>query len=146
MRYLKPQSPLEFQENYIYPLTTFDQIILPDGNRWNGGIQSVEHVTTLVPVTNWEEEEDGSYTQMVYINDFDSNTVCPAIDVDMSKLTKETYADAVEAWACVDKVQTIEDGVLLTCFSTKPKVDFDIYLNINRIGIVNLPNASGVSF
>ena len=34
--YLKPQSPILYKNDYIYPLTTFDQIIMPDGGRWNG--------------------------------------------------------------------------------------------------------------
>lgn len=35
--YLKPQSPLHSKENdaYFYPLTTSDQVILPDGSRLN---------------------------------------------------------------------------------------------------------------
>lgn len=35
--YLKPQSPLYSKENdaYFYPLTTSDQVIMPDGSRLN---------------------------------------------------------------------------------------------------------------
>lgn len=36
MAYYKPQSPIKNGENYIYPLTTYDQVIMPDGTRWNG--------------------------------------------------------------------------------------------------------------
>ena len=36
-KYLKPQTPLYSKENkaYFYPLTTSDQVILPDGSRLN---------------------------------------------------------------------------------------------------------------
>ena len=34
--FFKPQSPLELDGNYIYPLTYHDQVILPSGNRWDG--------------------------------------------------------------------------------------------------------------
>ena len=34
--YLKPQSPILYKNDYIYPLTTYDQIILADGSRWDG--------------------------------------------------------------------------------------------------------------
>ena len=34
--YLKPQSPLEIEGKYIYPLTYYDQIVMPDGKRWDG--------------------------------------------------------------------------------------------------------------
>ena len=33
MAYLKPQSPIQSREDFIYPLTTADQIILSDGSR-----------------------------------------------------------------------------------------------------------------
>lgn len=33
---VKPQSPLMLGENGILPLTSYDQIIMPDGTRWNG--------------------------------------------------------------------------------------------------------------
>lgn len=35
MAYYKPQSPIKKGEDYIYPLTTVDQIILDDGTRLN---------------------------------------------------------------------------------------------------------------
>lgn len=36
MAYLKPQSPIKYNEDHIYPLTTVDQIIMDDGNRLSG--------------------------------------------------------------------------------------------------------------
>lgn len=36
MAYLKPQSPIKRGQDYLYPLTTYDQIIMNDGSRWNG--------------------------------------------------------------------------------------------------------------
>lgn len=36
MAYLKPQSPIKYKEDHIYPLTTIDQIIMDDGNRLSG--------------------------------------------------------------------------------------------------------------
>ena len=33
--YLKPQSPLQKGEDYVYPLTTADQVIMNDGTRLN---------------------------------------------------------------------------------------------------------------
>lgn len=42
MAIYKPQSPIEKGEHYIYPLTTHDQVILPDGSRWSGSNLDVE--------------------------------------------------------------------------------------------------------
>lgn len=38
MAYIKPQSPLRQGTDYVYPVTTYDQIITPTGERWNGTI------------------------------------------------------------------------------------------------------------
>ena len=35
MAYLKPQTPIQFENNYIYPLTTADQVITTTGERLN---------------------------------------------------------------------------------------------------------------
>ena len=48
MRYEKPQSPLKLGENHIYPLTTYDQIILDDGSRWDG-LGGTTHVGDEAP-------------------------------------------------------------------------------------------------
>ena len=36
MEYLKPQKPIKFKEDYIYPLTTADQVIVEEGQRLSG--------------------------------------------------------------------------------------------------------------
>ena len=54
MAYLKPQSPLKMGDNHIYPLTTYDQIMLEDGSRWDGGltIDKTDADTGTIPYTN----------------------------------------------------------------------------------------------
>ena len=39
MAYLKPQSPIKNGNDYIYPLTTIDQVIMSDGSRLGGNGQ-----------------------------------------------------------------------------------------------------------
>lgn len=36
MIYVKPQSPIRKGDTGIYPLTTYDQLIMKDGSRFNG--------------------------------------------------------------------------------------------------------------
>ena len=36
MAYLKPQSPIKYKEDHIYPLTTIDQVVMEDGQRLSG--------------------------------------------------------------------------------------------------------------
>ena len=69
MRYEKPQSPLKLGENHIYPLTTYDQIILEDGSRWDGlggttyvGDEAPENDKMLLWVDT--DEEQGAAMRM----------------------------------------------------------------------------------
>lgn len=51
MAYIKPQSPLKLGEDHIYPLTTYDQILMSDGSRWDG--KTAEASSTLpTPTVN----------------------------------------------------------------------------------------------
>lgn len=53
--FYKPQSPIMYLGDYIYPLTYYDQIILPDGTRWNGilanSVLSVNGKTGAITLT-----------------------------------------------------------------------------------------------
>lgn len=57
----KAKMPIKQDSNYYYPITTFDQIILPDGSRWDGGTQSdwnvndAEDPAYVKNRTHWEE-------------------------------------------------------------------------------------------
>lgn len=46
----KATNPFKQDSNYYYPITTYDQIIMPDGNRWEGVI-SDNLITTVGPIT-----------------------------------------------------------------------------------------------
>lgn len=47
-KYLKPQSPLQHQTgDYIYPITTADQIITDYGNRLNADMITVDMTDAL---------------------------------------------------------------------------------------------------
>lgn len=54
----KPQSPIRNGDEGIYPLTTFDQIIMADGSRWNGVVLSDDIVDpNNIPVVDFEGTE-----------------------------------------------------------------------------------------
>ena len=44
MVYLKPRSPIKNGKDNIYPLTTYNQVIMPDGSRWNGSSAGQERL------------------------------------------------------------------------------------------------------
>lgn len=46
MAYLKPQSPIKLKDtDYIYPLTTADQVILDDGTRLDTNLDSIVYIS-----------------------------------------------------------------------------------------------------
>ena len=55
MAYLKPQSPIKNGENHIYPLTTYDQVIMPDGSRWNGEASGLDESVIANNLTTVDE-------------------------------------------------------------------------------------------
>lgn len=52
MAYLKPQSPLKNNDDYIYPLTTVDQIIMEDGSRLSNNINSLNIISKTTVADN----------------------------------------------------------------------------------------------
>ena len=144
--FLKPQSPLEYQNNYIYPLTTYDQIILPNNERWDGSLSQTKRINISVPANGWQNAEDGSATQVILIDNFTMNTICTVADLDASTLTKENYNEMNRAWACVDKIETVNGGILLTCFKSIPEIDFNLIIDIPTVIMTSLPNVNGVTF
>lgn len=161
MNYIvKPQSPLMLGENGILPLTSYDQIIMPDGGRWNGkAIPDTEEnpeespstyltfnrISFAVPSANWVQADTGRYTQIIALNDITSHSKCYHIDVDMSTVTEETIEDIKGAWALVDNAETVDGGIMLTCFTEAPAVDFAVIADIQEI-VTDIPNANGVNF
>ena len=46
----KATNPFKQDSNYYYPITTYDQIIMPDGSRWEG-VTSDNLITTVGPIS-----------------------------------------------------------------------------------------------
>lgn len=171
MNYIvKPQSPLMLGENGILPLTSYDQIIMPDGGRWDGnsvitydqiimpdgtywgqnnepltsvngkygnavltaedvGASVIRFYTLSVPASNWVAQEDGSYTQQVAIDGLTSSNYANA-DIDMSNATVDTASYLRDAWSMIGRAQTVNDGIILTCFEDVPTIDMTVKLEV----------------
>lgn len=69
MKNYKPQSPLVVNGNGVFPLTTYDQIILENGSRWDG-LGGTTHVGDEAPENDkmllWvdTDEEQGAVMRM----------------------------------------------------------------------------------
>lgn len=66
MAYLKPQSPMKNGDNYIYPLTTIDQVIKADGSRLGGDGQlniQANDIANIIPVVT--ADDNGKFMTVV---------------------------------------------------------------------------------
>ena len=52
--FLKPQQPIRDGDDYILPITSYDQIIMPDGeSRWDGSVGGkVKTINGIAPDSN----------------------------------------------------------------------------------------------
>ena len=147
----KAQSPLESNNTLFYPLTTYDQIIMSDGTRWNGVVNAPSRISVAVLSNGWVQSETGRYTKTVLVEGIDENTACSTIDLDMSNITEDNITDIKQAWSLVDNVETVNGGFLFTAFTEAPAIDFDVIVDAYGVFNMNtdgnsLPDAEGVSF
>ena len=70
MAYLKPQSPIKDKDgDYIYPLTTVDQVVMPDGRRLNAVLSDMDNddndavVDYIVPTPT--TDDNGKFLKVV---------------------------------------------------------------------------------
>lgn len=157
MAYYKPQSPLEMNGNHIYPITTHDQIIMADGNRWdgkslsNGGSVSgaieatafIENGVSLetkytqvstyhatLPAYGWSDSVP--YTQTVSVQGILA-TDNPFVDVDVSSaLDSDSGLAITEAWSFIGRITANEGTITAYCYLEKPAVNLDLILTVMR--------------
>ena len=135
MAYIKPQSPLKLGEDHIYPLTTYDQILMPDGSRWEGILDVgnnlfINRFTMTLPADNWIlENEEGPYTQQISLSGILSKDV-PIIDINMAgKNTKDAIAELKNNWALVDNYEIVSnDTIKFSCWEESPTIDLPLKL------------------
>ena len=127
MAYLKPQSPLRHNEsgNYIYPLTTIDQVIMDDNN------DTVIIENYEIPYTLLESEwvkKNNKYLQIIDINGLTDSYNTSA---------KLIYTDDYETNLKIKKYSKRisyakqEDGrIIFYCLEKKPIVDIPIEVEV----------------
>ena len=91
MANLKPQIPLMSEGDYIYPLTTIDQVLMEDGTKANQTLATKEYVNNMIPFS-LGIDENGNYG---YIKE-GADTVTPfnryEFSLAHSEVTKEDAA------------------------------------------------------
>lgn len=63
MAYLKPQAPLKDKDgDFLYPLTTIDQVIVEDGSRLNNVVSDILNTINILTTTT---DDNGKILRVV---------------------------------------------------------------------------------
>lgn len=102
---------------------------LVKGEPGKDGVQVYQYAL-LFPASDWMQQEDGRFTQLVAADTLETDY--GQTDLDMSSVTKDTYADVSAAWSLVARAQTQNGGLLLTCYGDVPEIDLPVRLEVLR--------------
>ena len=126
--YLKPKSPLQNRnEDYFYPLTTSDQIIIDDNRLSDYSILSDGIVNIILYADKWVKV-NGQYKQSMAIKNLSENYNVSA---------KLAYTDIYETDLLISKnaayiKYAIQDDnrISFYCFKNKPENDIPVELEV----------------
>lgn len=120
LNYLKPQTPIEFNNNYIYPLTTVDQVIIGNGERLNSLFKKTIKENVTLNAANWSNTKP--YTQTITltysVDDYDIDTSVAYGDGDNTAL----HAAA----GCLSYIKKNYKKITFYCLKNKPNIDIPI--------------------
>ena len=128
MSYSKPKSPLQNKnEDYFYPLTTSDQIIVDDKRLPDYSIISDNEINMILFVSNWMEV-NGQYKQTIEIEN---------LTEDYNVRAKLAYTDdyeknllILENAAYIKYAKQDDNRITFYCLDSQPQVDIPIELGV----------------
>lgn len=128
MAYLKPKSPLQNKnEDYFYPLTTSDQIIVGDKRLPDYSIISDKDVSATLSLHQWVEV-NGQYKQTIEIEN---------LTEDYNVRAKLAYTDDYEKNLLILENATYikyakqdDNRITFYCLDSQPQVDIPIELEV----------------
>lgn len=94
-----------------------------------GALSRVLVVTAVLAADGWSAETP--FTQTVTLGDI-LGTDVPDADIDMSEATADTAADIRAAWSLVDRIDTGDGTITVTCFDEAPGIELNIRLKVVR--------------
>ena len=101
------------------------------GRKGEDGAMLRRMFTLAFPADGWTEQEDGSFTQAAAAEGMLETDVAH-VDLDMSAVTAQSYADTSGAWALVAGAKTQDGGLELTCYDGVPEVDLMVKAEVIR--------------
>lgn len=118
MSYLKPQTPIELGGNYIYPLTTADQVIIDNGNRLNSLFKKTIQETVVLKAYNWSES--APYTQTITLTEYVEDY---KIDANVMYTGNENDSALNKAAGCLSYIKKNRKEITFYCLKNKPEID-----------------------
>lgn len=117
MAYLKPQTPIKLEDNFIYPLTTADQVITSTGERLNSLFKKTIRESATLRAADWSETLP--YTQTITLtestDDYNVDVNIAYNDVDNMTLNK--------AAGCLSYIKKNHKDITFYCLKSKPTID-----------------------
>ena len=118
--YLKPQIPIEFNNNYIYPLTTVDQVIVGNGERLNSLFKKTIKENVTLNAANWSDTKP--YTQTITLTESTDD-----YNVDANVAYSDGDNAALHAAAgCISYIKKNHKNITFYCLKSKPEVDIPV--------------------
>lgn len=121
MSYLKPQTPIQLNENYIYPLTTADQVILNNGNRLNSLFKKTIKETATLQVANWSDTLP--YTQTITLTE---STDDYNVDANIVYNGNEADTELNKAAGCISYIKKNHKNITFYCLKEKPMINIPV--------------------
>ena len=126
--YLKPQSPLQNRnEDYFYPLTTVDQIIIDEKRLTDYSILSDQEISAVLLEADWVEV-NGQYEQSIIIDSLTENYT-----VDVKLAYTDNYEENLlihENAAYIKYAKQDDNKITFYCLESKPEIDIPIELEV----------------
>lgn len=126
--YLKPKSPLQNRnEDYFYPLTTSDQILVGDKRLPDYSIISDEDINVMLYASQWAEV-NGQYKQSVTIDNLTED-----YNVRAKLLYTGNYDEDLlinENAAYIKYAKQDDNRITFYCLDSQPQVDLPIELEV----------------
>lgn len=127
MAFLKPQSPLIKGNDYFYPLTTADQVIMDGGYRLDQIVGKVEKSAVTLYQNGWSAAAPYSYSIVV-------NGLADDLNMQVFPHYSEDFAEKQalkEEFAKVSFCSRQGNIVTFECWDEVPNVDIDVDIEVN---------------
>lgn len=126
--YLKPQSPLQNRnEDFFYPLTTIDQIIVNDNRLSDYSIISDKDINIILSESKWIDD-NGQYKQSIIIDNLTED-----YNVDAKLAYTGNYDTDLlisENAAYIKYAKQDDNRITFYCLGGKPEIDIPIELEV----------------